>query len=61
MPLPSPRPPHGNDAFWTGGSAGGVYVVKGDAVVFVSLGSSGGEASRRENARRSAELVVSQL
>jgi len=51
----------GDAAFWTGGPAGGLYVLKGDAVVFISLGSAGDEASRRDTARRLGELVLSRL
>jgi hypothetical protein len=51
----------GDEAFWTGGPAGGLYILKGDAVVFIGIGSSGDEGSRRENARRIGEIVVKRL
>jgi hypothetical protein len=51
----------GDEAFWTGGPAGGLYILKGDNVVFIGIGSSGDEGSRRESVRRLGELVVKRL
>ena len=51
----------GDDAFWTGGPAGGLYILKGDRVVFVGIGSTGDEASRPDKVRRLGELVLKRL
>lgn len=51
----------GEEAFWTGGPAGGLYVLKGETVLFIGIGSSGDEATRRVNVRRIAEIIVKRL
>jgi hypothetical protein len=51
----------GDEAFWTGGPAGGLYILKADSVIFIGIGSAGDEAGRRENARRIGEIVIQRL
>jgi hypothetical protein len=51
----------GAEAFWTGGPAGGLYVLRDDSLIFISIGSTGDEAQRRESVRRIAEIVLQRL
>ena len=65
-PKDQPRPERisglGEDAFWAGGRFGGTLnVLKGNALVQISVGGSGDESAKLEKLKELARLIVGRL
>lgn len=60
--LPPERVPDlGDEAFWTGGPAGGLYVLKSNSYVRISIGGADDRATKIKKLKDLAEMVLKRL
>jgi hypothetical protein len=51
----------GDEAFWTGGPAGGLYVLKGNSYIRISIGGSDDQETKIKKLKGLAEMVLKRL
>ena len=60
--LPPRRIPDlGEQAFWTGGPAGGLYILQGDAYVRLGIGGADDEETRIKKSTTLAQFVLKRI
>lgn len=58
---PRKIPDLGDEAFWTGGPAGGLFVLQGDYYLRISVGGADDEATKIRKSTALAQLVLKRL
>ena len=54
-------PDLGEEAFWTGGPTGGLFVLQGDHIIRISVGGADDEATKIRKSTALAQLVLKRL